>query len=277
MRVLSTKDPSAAAVLRALQLNPNVLGIMPGDAVNARVRVLTVGGRHPLREPQRYPLRTTSTRPVPEITTITAVGDIMLGRRVGDRHRADPGAPLKPLAKRLASAEITIGNFRVDSLYRGITYPGWRLLRRQSASRPGTARGRIRSTLLGRQPRRRLRGPRFTPDLVSLLQLHDRRCRSGTESGPGPQAGDCVCSEKNQGAGSRREFLEHAGTPWHVCQCGSRTAGVRCQEAVRCRWRSPGHCAGCAWRGGQRVRNRRHAADTLYRLRAEQLRRERSN
>ena len=96
-----------------------------------------VGGRHPLREPQRYPLRTTSTRPVPEITTITAVGDIMLGRRVGDRHRADPGAPLKPLAKRLASAEITIGNFRVDYLYRGITYPGWRLLRRQSASRPG--------------------------------------------------------------------------------------------------------------------------------------------
>jgi hypothetical protein len=116
-------------------------------------------------------------------------------------------------------------------------------------------------------------GPRFTPDLVSLLQLHDRRCRSGTESGPGPQAGDCVCSEKNQGAGSRREFLGHAGTPWHVCQCGSRTAGVRCQEAVRCRWRSPGHCAGCAWRGGQRVRNRRHAADTLIVCE----RRERSN
>jgi poly-gamma-glutamate synthesis protein (capsule biosynthesis protein) len=35
----------------------------------------------------------------------------MLGRRVGDRHRADPGAPLKPLAKRLAAAEITVGNF----------------------------------------------------------------------------------------------------------------------------------------------------------------------
>jgi len=35
----------------------------------------------------------------------------MLGRRVGDRHRADPGAPLKPLAKRLADAEITVGNF----------------------------------------------------------------------------------------------------------------------------------------------------------------------
>ena len=42
---------------------------------------------------------------------MTAVGDIMLGRRVGDRHRDDPGAPLKPLAKQLAAAEITVGNF----------------------------------------------------------------------------------------------------------------------------------------------------------------------
>ena len=52
-----------------------------------RVRVLTVGGRHPLRDPERYPLRTRSIRPVPEVTTMAAVGDIMLGRRVGDRHR----------------------------------------------------------------------------------------------------------------------------------------------------------------------------------------------
>jgi poly-gamma-glutamate capsule biosynthesis protein CapA/YwtB (metallophosphatase superfamily) len=111
MRVLSTKDRSAADVLRAVQSDPDVLGIVPAAAVTPRVRVLTVGGRHPLREPQRYPLRTPSARPVPEVTTIAAVGDIMLGRRVGDRHRADPGAPLKPLAKRLASAEITIGNF----------------------------------------------------------------------------------------------------------------------------------------------------------------------
>ena len=164
MRVLSTKDRSAADVLRAVQSNPNVLGIVPADAVNARVRVLTVGGRHPLREPQRYPLHTPSTRPLPEITTITAVGDIMLGRRVGERHGADPGAPLKPLAKRLASAEITIGNFE-SILDRRITYPGWRLLRRQAASHPGTARGRIRSTFLGQQPRRRLRGPRLRQTL----------------------------------------------------------------------------------------------------------------
>jgi len=111
MRVLSTEDRGASAVLREVRTMSEVLGVVPADAVDARVRVLTVGGRHPLRDPERYPLRIQSVRPVPEVTTLTAVGDIMLGRRVGDRHRTDPGAPLKPLAKRLAAAEITVGNF----------------------------------------------------------------------------------------------------------------------------------------------------------------------
>jgi poly-gamma-glutamate capsule biosynthesis protein CapA/YwtB (metallophosphatase superfamily) len=111
VRVLSTKERRASDVLREVRASRNVLGIVPADAVDARVRVLTVGGHHPLRDPERYPLRTPSSQPVPEVTTLAAVGDIMLGRRVGDRHRDDPGAPLKPLAKRLAAAEITIGNF----------------------------------------------------------------------------------------------------------------------------------------------------------------------
>ena len=111
MRVISTEDRRASEVLREVRASRNVLGVVPADAVDARVRVLTVGGRHPLRDPERYPLRIRSVRPVPEVTTLTAVGDIMLGRRVGQRHRADPGAPLKPLAKRLAAAEITVGNF----------------------------------------------------------------------------------------------------------------------------------------------------------------------
>ena len=111
MRVLSTEERAAGDVLRAVRSSRDVLGIVPADAVDARVRVLTVGGRHPLRDPERYPLRIRSERAVPEVTTLSAVGDIMLGRRVGDRHRSDPGDPLKPLAKRLATAEITIGNF----------------------------------------------------------------------------------------------------------------------------------------------------------------------
>jgi poly-gamma-glutamate capsule biosynthesis protein CapA/YwtB (metallophosphatase superfamily) len=111
MRVLSTDERQVGDVLREVRTSRNVLGIVPADAVDSRVRVLTVGGRHPLRDPEHYPLRTRSTRPVPEVTTLAAVGDIMLGRRVADRHHSDPGAPLKPLAKRLAAAEITVGNF----------------------------------------------------------------------------------------------------------------------------------------------------------------------
>jgi poly-gamma-glutamate capsule biosynthesis protein CapA/YwtB (metallophosphatase superfamily) len=111
MRVVSTEDRRASEVLREVRASRTVLGVVPADAVDARVRVLTVGGRHPLKDPERYPLRIRSVRPVPEVTTLTAVGDIMLGRRVGARHRSDPGAPLKPLAKRLAGSEITVGNF----------------------------------------------------------------------------------------------------------------------------------------------------------------------
>ena len=111
MQVVSTEDRRASEVLREVRGSRNVLGVVPADAVDARVRVLTVDGRHPLKDPERYPLRIRSERPVPEVTTLAAVGDIMLGRRVGARHRADPGGPLKPLAKRLAAAEITVGNF----------------------------------------------------------------------------------------------------------------------------------------------------------------------
>ena len=43
---------------------------------------------------------------------VTIVGDIMLGRAVGERMRGanDPAAVFRPLAKRLASADVTVGN-----------------------------------------------------------------------------------------------------------------------------------------------------------------------
>jgi len=111
MQVLTTNGRSAASVLQAVRESDDVLGILPAERVDPTVRVLTVDGRHPLRDPQNYPLRTTSPRRVPEVTTLAAVGDIMLGRRVGQRHAEDPGGPLQPLSRRLAAAEITIGNF----------------------------------------------------------------------------------------------------------------------------------------------------------------------
>jgi poly-gamma-glutamate synthesis protein (capsule biosynthesis protein) len=110
MRVLTTESRSARQVLQAVRDSDGVLGILPAEAVDATVRVLTVDGEHPLRDPNDYPLTTTSSKPVPEVTTLTAVGDVMLGRRVAQRHPGDPNAPLQPMRKRLASAEITVGN-----------------------------------------------------------------------------------------------------------------------------------------------------------------------
>src|SRR5215204_2766819 len=46
MRVLSTKERRASDVLREVRANRDVLGVVPAHAVDARVRVLTVGGRH---------------------------------------------------------------------------------------------------------------------------------------------------------------------------------------------------------------------------------------
>lgn len=48
----------------------------------------------------------------PTTATVTIVGDIMLGRAVGDHldEVDDPAAAFRPLAKRLASADVTVGN-----------------------------------------------------------------------------------------------------------------------------------------------------------------------
>jgi poly-gamma-glutamate synthesis protein (capsule biosynthesis protein) len=47
-----------------------------------------------------------------EVTTVVVTGDVMLGRRVGDRLSAvgDPAAALRPMADLLAAADLTIGN-----------------------------------------------------------------------------------------------------------------------------------------------------------------------
>lgn len=110
MRVASSAELSAREVLRQVRASRNVLGLVPASAVDARVRALTVGGRHPLRDPRAYPLEVDSPTPVPRVTTVTAVGDIMLARRVGQAIATDPRRPFRPLAKRLAGADATVGN-----------------------------------------------------------------------------------------------------------------------------------------------------------------------
>ncbi len=113
MRVLTSRNGSPDVLLRQVRERTDTLAVVPAEAIDERVRVLTVGGRHPLRDPAGYPLTIPSHRPLPEVTTLTAVGDIMLARRVGARMRAenDYAYPMRPLARRLAGAEMTVGNF----------------------------------------------------------------------------------------------------------------------------------------------------------------------
>jgi hypothetical protein len=63
-----------------------------------------------LRNPGRYPFTTRAAEAVPAVTTIDLVGDIMLGRRVGESTASNPGAPLRPMQQRLARADLTVGN-----------------------------------------------------------------------------------------------------------------------------------------------------------------------
>lgn len=105
-RARTTRDPAA---LRAI--GPGDRVAVPADLLTPAVRVATVDGVHPLREPQDYPLTTDGEQPT-TVTTVTIVGDVMLGRRVGDvaEQRGDPAHALRPMARRLASADLTIGN-----------------------------------------------------------------------------------------------------------------------------------------------------------------------
>lgn len=99
-------------VLQRVRNNPDTLGLIPASAVDETVRTLTVAKRHPLRKPGKYRPKIPAEQPVGDVVTISVVGDIMLGRRVGDElaRVGDPAAVLRPMADRLDSADVTIGN-----------------------------------------------------------------------------------------------------------------------------------------------------------------------
>jgi poly-gamma-glutamate capsule biosynthesis protein CapA/YwtB (metallophosphatase superfamily) len=81
----------------------DTVAVVAADAVGPAVRVATVGGVDPLREPAAYPIQVEGPEPG-AVTRMTVVGDIMLGRRV-------TGQPvLRPTSDRLAAADITVGN-----------------------------------------------------------------------------------------------------------------------------------------------------------------------
>jgi poly-gamma-glutamate capsule biosynthesis protein CapA/YwtB (metallophosphatase superfamily) len=92
--------------------DPEAVAVVPADTVTPRVRALTVDGEDPLKAGDDFALSEPSDSRPGAVVTTTIVGDIMLGRRVGDslERRGDPSAAFRPLAERLRSADITAGN-----------------------------------------------------------------------------------------------------------------------------------------------------------------------
>ncbi len=81
----------------------DAVAVVVADAMRPGVRAIEVGGVDPLRDPDAYPLQVAGP-PHPPVTTVSIVGDVMLGRGVTGR-----GA-LGPMARRLAAVDLTVGN-----------------------------------------------------------------------------------------------------------------------------------------------------------------------
>lgn len=109
-RIPTAADPAAAVA--AVARNRRTLAIVPVTAVTPRVQAMTVGRVSPVRRPGSYPLTTPSPIPPAAVLTTSIVGDIMLGRRVGEAlaRAGDPAAAFRPMARRLAAADVTVGN-----------------------------------------------------------------------------------------------------------------------------------------------------------------------
>ncbi len=103
-------DPTAAVA--AVVKDAGALAIVPASAVTPQVRALTIDDVSPVHTPGNYPLTTQALSPPGTMLTTTIVGDIMLGRRVGESltRADDPAAVFRPMASRLAAADVTVGN-----------------------------------------------------------------------------------------------------------------------------------------------------------------------
>ena len=120
------RGPDAAAVLERVRRDPSLIGYVPVSAVDETVRAVRVGSVDPLRDPAAYPLRSESAPPDADIVTLAITGDIMLGRRVGARLRevGGPTTVFRPFLKRLAAADITVGNLESTLSQRGAPTQG---------------------------------------------------------------------------------------------------------------------------------------------------------
>jgi hypothetical protein len=97
--------------VRALVRDPSAVAVLPAHRADARMRVAVVDGVHPLNRPRAYPIQVEADECPPRPTTLTVVGDVMLGRGVASAAAGDHGRQLRPTAPRLRAADVTVGNW----------------------------------------------------------------------------------------------------------------------------------------------------------------------
>ena len=103
---------STRAALQAVVRDREVVAVIPAAAAGPQVQAVTVDGIDPFRQPGEYPLRTAASDSTGPVVTMSVAGDIMLGRGVAEAARGsgDPVLALRPMQRRLASADVTVGN-----------------------------------------------------------------------------------------------------------------------------------------------------------------------
>jgi poly-gamma-glutamate synthesis protein (capsule biosynthesis protein) len=107
--------PDADAVV-AVQANRDSVAVVRADALGPDVATVPVDGVDPVTRPHAYPLSVTGdpANPVDPSRVVSTlwVGDVMLGRRVGQQIAAasDPNLPFSGTADRLRAADLTVGN-----------------------------------------------------------------------------------------------------------------------------------------------------------------------
>jgi poly-gamma-glutamate synthesis protein (capsule biosynthesis protein) len=111
----SGTTPDADAVA-AVQANRDALAVVRADVLGPAIAAVPVDGVDPVTRPDAYPLTVpgdpaNAVDPSRVVSTLW-VGDIMLGRRVGQQITAarDPKLPFSGTADRLRAADLTVGN-----------------------------------------------------------------------------------------------------------------------------------------------------------------------
>jgi len=107
---------SDADAVGAVQANRDTVAVVRADALGPAVAAVPVEGVDPVTRPDAYPVVVAGdpTNPVDPTRVISTlwVGDVMLGRRVGQQIAGarDPNLPFSQTADRLRAADLTVAN-----------------------------------------------------------------------------------------------------------------------------------------------------------------------